>query len=347
MKRNIKLLLSYLLYYTGLLSLKKFWNNFSGKRLTVLTFHRVVAQDKSNGLPTINISTENFDALMRFIQKHYKVISLSECLEHFRTKTNFAPNSLLLTFDDGYEGVLTEALPILRKYEFPSVIFIPTEVIEHGGGFWWDGLYDLLLQSGPDAPVPKLPVDPAVSSFTDRIVEIARMKSKTKKAAILDLIETLQDSNPEIRERVLASLFEQNGRQSIDSLHAGAVSWQQLREMQASGMAVGSHTVHHEFLTSISDARTESELTDSKDKLETNLDTHIESFSYPGGRYNEDTPKLVESAAYSCAFTSDAGINSLNDDRFRLKRINISDDNITTSGGIFSPAITALLLFSK
>lgn len=343
MRRHIKFLISCLFYYTGLLSLKRALNNLRGKRLTVLTFHRVVEPESRNGLPTISITTENFDALMHFIQKHYKIISLSECLEHFRNNEEFPRNSLLLTFDDGYQDVGTHALPILRKFKMPSVIFIPTQVIDSGGGFWWDRLYDSLLDSAPDTGAINQSAGQALSSFTNRIAEIAHLKPGNKESAVLDLIETLQDSQPEIRERVLAHVFEQNGRAPV----ASVVTWQQLQEMQASGMAVGSHTVHHEFLTSSPDEKIEAELSDSKDKLETRLDTRIDSFSYPGGRYSEKTSQLVERAAYSIAFTSDAGINSVRDDRFRLKRINISDDNLTTRGGRFSPAIAALFLFSK
>lgn len=342
MKQTLKLFLSGFLYYSGMLSLKKFLNDITGKRLTVLTLHRVVPQEKENGLPTIRISTENFESLLRFVGKHYKVISLSECLEHFRTKTKFARSSLLVTFDDGYRDVLTHALPVLRKYRFPSVIFVPTQAVEQGSGFWWDALYDLLTHGTAQTINTREVTDPAVRHFMEKVEDILQLRQPNRKSAILDLIESLQDSNTEVRERVLSCLFK-NSHKTSETV----VNWQQLQEMAASGMTIGSHTVHHEFLSSISEEEAMAELQNSREKLETQLDTRIESFSYPGGRYNSGTVRSVEEAGYDCAFVAEAGINSLQDHRFKLKRINISDDNITTPKGKFSPALTAWWLFSK
>jgi len=342
MKQTLKLYLSAFLYYSGILALKKILNNMTGKRLTVLTFHRVVPQGKESGLPTIRISTENFESLLRFVSKHYKVISLSECAEHFRTNTEFAYSSLLLTFDDGYRDVLTHALPVLRKHRFPSVIFVPTQAVEQGCGFWWDALYDLLMHATTQSINTREISDSAVHHFIEKIERIIQIRQSERKTAILELIEDLQDSNTEVRERVLTSLFKNS-----EQTNGNVVNWQQLQEMTASGMTIGSHTVHHEFLSSISEKEVISELRESKKNLETRLETRIESFSYPGGRYNSKTVCSVEEAGYDCAFLAETGINSLRDHRLKLKRINISDDNITTKSGKFSPALAAWWLFSK
>ena len=43
---------------------------------------------------------------------------------------------MAVTFDDGYRSVLDEAVPVLQRYGFPAVCFVPTRWIGEANG--WD-----------------------------------------------------------------------------------------------------------------------------------------------------------------------------------------------------------------
>lgn len=345
MKRKIKVFLSSLLYYSGLLHFIRLWNNLNGKRLTVLAFHRVAGKETfMDGLPTIRVSIEIFEQLLQFILKHYKVISLHDYLHHLQTKQDFPQNCLLLTFDDGYEEVLTNALPVLKKYNLPAVMFAPTAMIDTDNTFWWDSLYATLANFENGRLETGEKQDSTTGGYWKRIEEISRKPGWQRDNDILALIDSLQDSDANIRETLL-NRFDSSVAFDYHANLPGVMNWQQVKEFRNSGFEVGSHTVHHHFLTSVSAAEADSELKLSKTRLEEMLNEDVVSFSYPGGKYSEETVHLVAASGYQCAFTSDAGINSIDTDRYKLKRINVYDDNLCNSKEQFSQAIAAWFLF--
>lgn len=347
MKRKVKVFLSSFLYYSGLLHIIRLWNNINGRRLTVLAFHRVTDKESSMpGLPTICVSGKVFKQLLKFIVNHYTVISLQDCLHHIQEKKDFPPNCLLLTFDDGYEEVLMNALPVLKKYRLPAVMFVPTATINTDDTFWWDSLYATLANANHADSIVQWQPDMDTEDFRKQIEAISSRPSVRQNSDILTLIDSLQDCDATIREKLLQRLNLSSKRNNNENFPA-VMNWRQVQQFHDSGFEVGSHTVHHHFLTTVSAAEADSELKLSKIKLEEMLDEDIVSFSYPGGKYDEETVQLVMASGYQCAFTSDAGINSIETDRYKLKRINIYDDNLCNSIGEFSSAVAAWCLFLR
>jgi len=349
MKRKIKLLLSLIFFYSQLFRLIRLWNNFNDKKLTVLTFHRVTnGKLASQGLPTISITMKNFELLIQFIKKHFKVISLHEFLTCVQEDSKLRTNCLILSFDDGYEELSQSALPILKKHQLPAILFVPTAVVEEEGTFWWDAVYTFLKNAQQGAFDRKLSNDRVVGPFLKQFETVIAQLPEERDRSIFDLIESLQSANAEIRERVLEHFqtFYQSSSLSNEIL-PGVLKWSEVRKFSDSVFEIGSHTVNHQFLTSVSEKDVKNELRHSKDVLEDQLNKEVFCFSYPGGKYNEKTAQLVGEAGYACAFTSDEGLNSPSGNLYKLKRINISDDNLINSKGFFSKAITAWFLFLK
>lgn len=50
------------------------------------------------------------------------------------------PRAVLLTFDDGYRTVLTQALPILERHGMPAAVFACCDPIQRRQRFWFDAL---------------------------------------------------------------------------------------------------------------------------------------------------------------------------------------------------------------
>lgn len=61
------------------------------------------------------------------------------------------------------------------------------------------------------------------------------------------------------------------------------LTWDQIRQMAAAGMEIGSHTVHHWSLASVLPQTAEQELLNSRDTLEQQLSAPIQFFCYPAG----------------------------------------------------------------
>jgi Polysaccharide deacetylase len=74
------------------------------------------------------------------------------------------------------------------------------------------------------------------------------------------------------------------------------LTWNQVRQMQASGFEIGSHTRTHFNCGSEDSAALESEIAGSKDDLEKNLGQPIQFFSFPFGLPENMSPQAVKIA---------------------------------------------------
>ena len=101
------------------------------------------------------------------------------------------------------------------------------------------------------------------------------------------------------------------------------LSWDQLYDMQARGVEIGSHTANHLPLTTLTADQQSDELRLSKLMLEWNGIQPVVSFSYPNGAYDMDLAQKVQDTGYLLAVTGDAGLNTFETDPVLLQRINI------------------------
>ena len=101
-------------------------------RLSTLIFHRVL-QAPDPLLPNEPTAAE-FEARMRWVQRHFNVIPLAEAIERLQSRT-LPTRSLAITFDDGYADNEQIAAPILRKLGLPATFFIATGYLDGGRMF--------------------------------------------------------------------------------------------------------------------------------------------------------------------------------------------------------------------
>ena len=103
----------------------------------------------------------------------------------------------------------------------------------------------------------------------------------------------------------------------------GYLTWDDLRELEANGIEIGSHTCNHLPLTEMSPDEANDELIKSKLIMEwTGLKT-IFTLSYPNGKYNDRMPELLKKNEYLAAVTGDSGLNTFETNPYLLHRINV------------------------
>ncbi len=101
------------------------------------------------------------------------------------------------------------------------------------------------------------------------------------------------------------------------------LNWNQLRDMQARGIEIGSHTANHDLLTQMDAQRREDEVHLSKLLLEWNGIHTVYTFSYPNGAFDDTMPALLEKNQYLTAVTGDAGLNTFATNPYFMQRVNI------------------------
>lgn len=88
---------------------------------------------------------------------------------------------------------------------------------------------------------------------------------------------------------------------------------EQIKLLYDSGMGIGSHGVHHWYLSDLDPKLVESELLESKRVLEVIIQEPIFSFSAPGGRLNDLGISLAKKCGYKFICNSEPKLANLND----------------------------------
>ncbi len=102
-------------------------NGDGDRRLRVLMYHKV------NDLPgnPLSVPVGVFDEQMAQLRElGYTVVALDQVLEYYANGTELPSRSVLITFDDGYRDNLEHAAPVLERYGYPAVLFVPIAYLD-------------------------------------------------------------------------------------------------------------------------------------------------------------------------------------------------------------------------
>jgi peptidoglycan/xylan/chitin deacetylase (PgdA/CDA1 family) len=105
----------------------------------------------------------------------------------------------------------------------------------------------------------------------------------------------------------------------------GRLTWDQVREMSANGITIGSHMRTEAYLPETHGARLISEIFDSKKAIEAQIGRTVDILAYPVGGYTEEAKQLVHQAGYTAAFSTNRGYKGTALDLYALKRVRIKD----------------------
>jgi peptidoglycan/xylan/chitin deacetylase (PgdA/CDA1 family) len=117
-----------------------------------------------------------------------------------------------------------------------------------------------------------------------------------------------------------------------------AITWDQLKEMKASGFTVGSHTIYHSDLTQPKEAETEQahlarvkeELFDSKKIIDKKLGQNTYFLAYPFGFYDQRSILIAQQAGYKIAMSVKRGGNPFFANPLTLRRDQILEKDMQT-----------------
>ncbi len=105
----------------------------------------------------------------------------------------------------------------------------------------------------------------------------------------------------------------------------GFMTWDQLREVSGDGITIGSHTLHHTYLPTVSLKHAEQELVESRRILETQLGTPVELLSYPIGGFTREIQTIARESGYRAACTTNRGLDRSTPDLYSLRRIKMTN----------------------
>lgn len=131
-------------------------NSSENHTLAILAFHKIGKPAPDGWNSWFYIGEDIFaDYLMYLRENEWKVIDIHMFLKGLRDPDILPRRSALLTFDDGYRSVREYALPVLRQFGYPGIVFVPTDYIARYNTFDdgiepkeaicdWDDMQELL-----------------------------------------------------------------------------------------------------------------------------------------------------------------------------------------------------------
>lgn len=117
----MKSLLRSFIFFPLLLSFS--FNNYAA---VILQYHHV----SDNTPASTSISPKQFEVHLQYLKdNHFTVVPLSELIERIKNKKALTDKTVAITFDDAYLDVLTNAKPLLNKFDFPYTIYVNPGII--------------------------------------------------------------------------------------------------------------------------------------------------------------------------------------------------------------------------
>ena len=105
-----------------------------------------------------------------------------------------------------------------------------------------------------------------------------------------------------------------------------ALSWEEAREMETSGLIrIESHTHHHQKNLFADSASLRESLRLSQEAFQRHLGKKSACLCWPGGRYNKESLEIAGQLGFRSCCTTERGVNVSGQDPFRLKRITVKD----------------------
>ncbi len=115
---------------------------------------------------------------------------------------------------------------------------------------------------------------------------------------------------------------------------APLMTGEQILELHRAGFEIGSHSLTHERLPSLSREKAWEEISRSRELLEILLNAPVLSFAFPYGESNETTKKMLLDAGYTIGCATYTGPPTFGSDPFEIRRTLVPSATETFGMGV-------------
>ncbi len=258
-----------------------------------------------------------FETCIKYISKKYEVVLIEDLV--FSDKLNSKNKYATIMFDDGYKDNIDYAAPILEKYKCKASFYVVTDCIDTNIPTWTqilEHLFQFTNRTEINIDFDFLPDEFKVkhlNSREERINYINKLKPVVKKLSHYNrnlVLERIKESYSDIEMPKLM------------------MNWNDLSKLRDAGHYIGSHTITHCMLGSMTDEQEiKNELVESGNRIKKELGYFPISISYPVGSYNETTKKLSQEVGYKLGLAVKQNIyNPQKEDVFEISRIELYNE---------------------
>ncbi len=271
----------------------------------ILTLHHVRPARRNPFQPNhlLEVTPGFLEGLLKRLRRSRRdLISLDEMHQRMVSGT-FKRRFIYVTFDDGYRDVLEHAYPLLRKYDVPFAMYIPTSFPDRIGELWWVALEMVIAKSTRIG----LTID-----GKDRFFECGSIREK--RLLFHDVYTWLRSmkSEEELR-KVVRDLAARQGLDIHDICRDLCMDWEELNQLAADPLCtIGAHTVNHMMLKKLgTEQAVRAEMDMSRAVIEAALGKKPQHLAYPVGDPTSAGPREFKIAAelgFKTAVTTRPGV---------------------------------------
>lgn len=251
-----------------------------------------------------NPSKGEFESMVKWLLKNkFHFISLAELERIIKGLRSFPKGAVILTVDDGWASNENNIVEVAKRYGIPVTIFVATEPIEIGGGYWWSYGREAVRQGLTEESINDLKKIPN----RDRLIIVDDIKRKIS-----------------LRREAM----------TIDQIR---------RISQSDLITIGGHSHSHAVLTSCTAKEMEEEITHSKEKLTSWIGRDIEFFAYPNGDFSQREIEMLKKVGYKFGFANNPRYLTREalDKRFQIPRFGFLEgasfsENICRMTGVWT-----------
>jgi peptidoglycan/xylan/chitin deacetylase (PgdA/CDA1 family) len=250
------------------------------------------------------LNVEGIRRQFSYLRQHFRVVPLLQLAEQLASGRKLDRNLVALTIDDGRRSCYEFLFPLMKEFAIPATFFVVSSFIRGEDWIWTDKVLWLSEQF--------------------------RLQEELMPGKLDGTFRALNRMRPEARNARIASLANGAGvtiPTTAPEKYAPC-SWGELREMADSGlMEIGSHTLSHPILSSVTDEESWEELTRSRAQIEEGIGRSVRSFCYPNGMPDDFRPsqvRQVAEAGYACSVVAQFGMVRSGSDPYRMPRIGMT-----------------------
>ncbi len=299
----------------------------------ILAYHGVDwLQDPIINWDGLQVRPRVFRSHLDLLRQHYNVLPLSEVVGAMIEGRDPGINTVAITFDDGYRNNVALAAPLLAEYGFPATFYVSSGFVDGTAVPWW---YELRA---------------AVACTRKKVVELpngsaASMDTvESRMTAVMTWERFLRTQTAINRLRYMEEVRMMCSLDRVDMPYP-LMGRDEIRRLIDMGFEVAPHTVSHISMSHENKEVIESEIRSSILAITEITGQPITTYSYPHGSLPQDYDSILQMMKQNgvrAAVTTMEGMNRLDADLFKLRRLNVSGHRRDAFAALLS-GLTGLL----
>jgi peptidoglycan/xylan/chitin deacetylase (PgdA/CDA1 family) len=300
--------------------MKDYTSFLKEEEFVIYLFHGVITKNKHSvrNYNQKHLEVKEFEKMISALRASGKPVHMDDIVFAHQKKKSLPPYSYAITFDDGFANNFHIAAPLLKKYETPAIFYLTSGFIKDNSCSWTD-IIERAVENLKNVKLEHefLSTQSPIKSIEDKIAFLEQVRDTVKNNSSIDPYQFAQ------------SVIIQNKAESItqDTELDQKMTPDEVRQLSDEPLfTIGAHSHTHRIMSFLNSEDLDNEIYYSINLLKQWTGKKINHYSYPEGLkhcFSEKVINCLKKHGIECCPTALSGLNKINTDLFKLKRISV------------------------